>query len=106
MNDAVTWAACAWSGEDGMWQLRIIRPEIEVSPMTIVWEDAVRPPTLADRYDGLADLGYAVVTGGPDAWKWTETLDDVGRTYLSGITEVRPLTVAEAAERTGLEARQ
>ncbi|MDX3400070.1 DUF6303 family protein [Streptomyces sp. ME01-18h] len=104
MNDGVTRAACGWSGEDQRWHLRIVLPEIVESPVEVFWEGAAAPPTLMDRYDGLADLGYAVVQGGPEAWEWCERLDDAGRTHLIGVTEVRPLTDEEAAVRLGVGA--
>ncbi|MEU9641508.1 DUF6303 family protein [Streptomyces sp. NPDC048188] len=104
MNDDVTRAGFGWSGEDGLWHLRIVRPEIEQSPLEVVWDSATAPPSLADRYDGLATLGFAVVEGGPAAWVWSEELDDAGRTHLIAVTEVRPLTDEEAAVRLGVGA--
>ncbi|MGV9281642.1 DUF6303 family protein [Streptomyces sp. NPDC003730] len=101
MSNSVIRAGFGWSGEDGLWHLRIVRPEIEQSPLKLVWDSATAPPSLADRYDGLASLGFAVVEGGPAAWEWCEEMDDAGRTHLIAVTEVRPLTADEAAVRLG-----
>lgn len=88
------WAGCGWSGPDRRWELYIVTPGLERSA-AVAWPDVVAPPTLLDRFDALARLGYAVVEGGPEAWEWTERLDEQGRMLLVATTEVRPLRLDE-----------
>ncbi|WP_405797231.1 DUF6303 family protein [Streptomyces sp. NBC_01506] len=94
-----TRAAMRWCVDDGdtepSWGLHILVDSAEVSLMTARWPDALCPPTLLDRYDALAVLGYAVVRGGPEAWEWLETLDAAGGMFLAAYAEVRPLRVDE-----------
>lgn len=90
MNEA-TRAALAWDSRNGEWSLQIIRPEWTASPMVVSWPATSGPPSLLERYDALAGLGFAVVEGGPQAWEWTEAMDDQGAPLLVGYTAVRPL---------------
>lgn len=98
MGLAVTGATRAgfgWSPDDDEWVLRIVRPELELSPLAVSWPETTAPPGLMERYDALATLGYAVVEGGPKAWTWAEAMDDEGRAILIAYTEVRPLRADE-----------
>jgi hypothetical protein len=72
----------------------MVTPDLALSPLGITWPDA-GPPSLMQRYDALASLGYAVVEGGPGAWEWTERLGEHGRPLLVGLTAVRPLRADE-----------
>ncbi|MGW1039645.1 DUF6303 family protein [Streptomyces sp. NPDC002547] len=91
-------AGFGWSPEEGMWVLRLASPELQLEPVAWTWPAVAGPPSLMDRYDALAELGYAVVQGGPEAWRWTEHVDEEGRPYLMALTEVRPLTDREVAD--------
>lgn len=87
----------------GMWWLRLIMSDETYSDDVIVW-DSPNPPSLLERYDRLAFLGYAALEGGPQAWKWYEELSDRGGLLVAAITRIRPLTDAEAADRAGVPA--
>lgn len=70
------------------------------------WPPSPLPISLAPRYDALALMGFAVVTGGVEAWTWNERVDEDGRSHLVAITPIRPLradeltdTVTSALER-------
>lgn len=97
-----TRAALAWDSGNSEWSLRIIRPEWTASPMVVSWPVTSGPPSLLERYDALAGLGFAVVEGGPQAWEWTEAMDDQGAPLLVGYTAVRPLRGDELAADDGL----
>ncbi|MEU8532079.1 DUF6303 family protein [Streptomyces parvulus] len=96
MAEAVTWAGFGWSGEHEVWELVLADPETGLTS-GLEWDDGAGPPSLMDRYDALAGLGYAVVQGGPEAWQWVEKLDEEGRLHLYATTEIRPLTAEELA---------
>ncbi|MEU2598444.1 DUF6303 family protein [Streptomyces hirsutus] len=69
--------------------------EGDLLPVSVGWE-LPRMPSLMERYDALAVLGYAVVEGGAEAWEWREgTLED-GSAGLLGRALIRPLTPEEA----------
>ncbi|MFB7936050.1 DUF6303 family protein [Streptomyces sp. NPDC056049] len=94
----VVLAAVRWAdpeGGDGGWTLHLVTGDWELSPTRCRWPEAAGPPDLMSRYDALASLGYAVAEGGPGAWRWQETLDEDGRTFLFAYASVRPLTPAD-----------
>lgn len=94
-----TLAMLGWSAEippAGLWRLRIVLPSGSYSKVYSEW-DQVGPPTLMQRYDALASLGYAVVEGGPDAWQWREGLSEEGALLVVATTPLRLLTDGEAA---------
>ncbi|MEV0209434.1 DUF6303 family protein [Streptomyces sp. NPDC050788] len=99
MNSTVTRAGIGWAAEENAWVLHLVRPELELEPISVAWPEHSGPPSLLDRYDALAELGFAVVQGGPEAWEWVEKADEQGRPYVFGWTEVRPLTDREVAAR-------
>ncbi|WP_327430928.1 DUF6303 family protein [Streptomyces sp. NBC_01236] len=74
----------------GGWSLHIADRDGELSPCVVTW-DTVAPPSLLARYDALADLGFAVVEGGTEAWTWKEYTADEGTAYFMGETDIRPL---------------
>lgn len=90
------WAALGWDSEreGGRWVLRIAYAngdEPALSTLAVEWPDAAGPPSLLDRYDALATLGFEVLEGGPGAWSWTEGMTDDGRPLLAGHADVRPV---------------
>ncbi|MFG3231810.1 DUF6303 family protein [Streptomyces antibioticus] len=91
-----------WSSQERAWVLYIISPGLELSELSVSWPEAVAPPSLLERYDTLAELGYAVVQGGPEAWEWSEVADDRGEVFLLAYAEVRPLTDREVTEQAAL----
>ncbi|MFJ2259937.1 DUF6303 family protein [Streptomyces sp. NPDC087844] len=87
-------AVLGWSAEEG-WIVKIVRPELELSPLAVTWPGATEPPGLGERYDALAMLGYAVVQGGPEAWDWHEGLGPAGQMFLAAYAEVRLIEAQE-----------
>ncbi|MEV6752372.1 DUF6303 family protein [Streptomyces sp. NPDC051214] len=90
------WAALGWDCEyeGGRWLLRVAYGEgddLELSTLAADWPDAVGPPSLLDRYDALAALGFEVVEGGPGAWSWVEGMAPGGGLLLAGHAAVRPV---------------
>lgn len=71
--------------------MRIVTGSEEFSPVAVQWPRIWPPPSLLERYDGLAQLGFAVVTGGPEAWRWHEEATEQGEFVLGGIADIRPL---------------
>ncbi|MFC8265398.1 DUF6303 family protein [Streptomyces cinereoruber] len=92
----VSWADPE-TGEGG-WKLHLVTDEWEASPAVASWPEAVGPPSLLDRYDALAALGYTVVEGGPEAWQWRERMQEGGHSCLYAYTSVRPLVLADMTE--------
>ncbi|WP_432104879.1 hypothetical protein [Streptomyces sp. bgisy091] len=93
-------ASVSWSAtEPDRWELRTITPEGALSALVSVWPTPY-PPSLLERYDALAAIGFAVVEGGADAWTWRETLDDDGALLLVGGAGIRPV-VAQALSVDG-----
>lgn len=91
-------AHVTWSAEKdpaGSWYLYVADKHGESSDLVATWESAPRPPTLLERYDALAVLGFAVVEGGVEAWKWREAAGDDGENYFMGTADIRPLRVHE-----------
>lgn len=89
-----------WSTEqhpEGVWTLRIADADGEVAELVATWAADASLPPLLTRYDALAELGYAVVTGGVEAWEWRERTGDEGGTYFLGHTAIRPLLAEEVA---------
>ena len=87
-----------WSTEEqpeGAWTVRIADADGEVADLRATWAANASPPPLLTRYDALADLGYAVVTGGVEAWEWREHPDENGEGVFVGHTPVRPLRADE-----------
>ncbi|MFF5004114.1 hypothetical protein ACFY3G_14865 [Streptomyces phaeochromogenes] len=85
---------CGWFPDRG-WHVQIVPPDYELSPIMVLMPEAVGPPSLAERYDALATLGYVVVRGGPEAWDWLEGVGPMGETFVMAYTEVRPLRLDE-----------
>ncbi|MFI6895276.1 hypothetical protein ACIBM4_14280 [Streptomyces sp. NPDC050256] len=71
--------------------MRIVTGLDQFSPMAVQWTRAWPPPSLLERYDGLAQLGFAVVAGGPEAWRWREETTEQGEFMLAGLADIRPL---------------
>ncbi|AVH59718.1 MULTISPECIES: DUF6303 family protein [Streptomyces] len=97
VDEQTGYAGFGWSPDNGgEWALHLARPDLSgLSPLSVTWPGQVGPPSLMQRYDALAALGYAVVRGGPEAWTWTEGADEQGNVMLAACTEVRPLGVEE-----------
>jgi hypothetical protein len=76
------------------WTLSTMGRDGEQSDGHLRWEEPA-PPTLLERYNALATLGFAVVKGGPGAWRWHEQLGDDGAMFLSAVADVRPLTASD-----------
>ncbi|ULR50587.1 DUF6303 family protein [Streptomyces deccanensis] len=98
MSETQTLAMLGWSADippAGLWRLRIVLPSGDYSMVYSEW-DQVGPPSLMQRYDALAGLGYAVVEGGPDAWRWGEGLSETGGLMVAATTPIRLLTDREA----------
>ncbi|MGW3646686.1 hypothetical protein [Streptomyces sp. NPDC000878] len=93
-------------GAPGAWTLHLVTEDGEdMSEALMKWDPSPLPIPLLSRLDALALMGFAVVTGGVDAWKWNERADGDG-SYFVGMTPVRPLrdderavTAAPALER-------
>ncbi|GBQ01038.1 hypothetical protein SSP531S_24680 [Streptomyces spongiicola] len=99
------WTAPGTGGDVGGWCLRIAPSVRELSPVSFVWPPHVTfPPTLMERYDALASLGFAVVEGGAGAWEWHEGTWEDGSVVLMAYTAVRPLTAHDlsAQEAAGV----
>lgn len=99
------WAALGWDAEHegGRWLLRIVSAvgdDVAMSSVGVEWSATMSgPPSLLDRYDALAELGFEVVHGGAEAWAWAEGMTASGCPLLAGHTEVRPVVrVAELSE--------
>ncbi|MGW0774555.1 DUF6303 family protein [Streptomyces sp. NPDC002835] len=66
------YALVHWSTEVACWQLLILTADDEPGLFHVTWPEwqvQDGPPTLLMRYDALAQLGYVVMAGGPDAWR-------------------------------------
>ncbi|GAB1329859.1 DUF6303 family protein [Streptomyces sennicomposti] len=88
------YACLAWVVEDGAgrWILYLALSDLSrMSLIAVSWPGRSGPPSLLERYDALATLGYAVTEGGPNAWLWHEGLDDQGNAVVIAYTTVRPL---------------
>lgn len=90
------WAGLGWDAEHkgGRWVLRVataVGEDVRLSTTALEWPSGASLPSLLDRYDALATLGYEVVQGGPGAWTWTEGMTHDGQPLLVGHTEVRPV---------------
>ncbi|MGW4752001.1 DUF6303 family protein [Streptomyces chartreusis] len=98
-SDHPVCALLAWevSGQDpeGQWRLFLGFDDETVHPVCVGW-DFRRMPSLMERYDALAYMGYAVTEGGPEAWRWREAALPDGTAGLLGVADIRPLTLAEA----------
>jgi len=91
----VAWGTRPPAPEQGQWFLCLELEDGELMPVSIGWE-LPRMPSLMERYDALAYLGYAVVEGGAEAWEWTEGTCGDGSPVLGGRALIRPLTPEEA----------
>lgn len=91
------WALLAWTDHvvpGGAWSLSTMTDSAQQSGCYARWTEPF-PPPLAERYDALASQGFAVVQGGPEAWRWREWIGDDGRGYLGALADIRPLTAAD-----------
>lgn len=91
-------AVMAWSTlviPEGAWTLTTVIDGAG-SEAWVNWDDKA-PPTLAERKEGLAALGFTVVDDSPDAWTWHEGLrEGLGDLLvLAAATKIRPLTMAD-----------
>lgn len=94
----VRFAALVWSDHTkpgGVWTLSLVTAEGEQSGNYLEWDEGAGLPSLLDRYDALASLGFTVVEGGPEGWRWKEQMDDAGKPLLGGLADIRPLAAAE-----------
>ncbi|MBM7091040.1 hypothetical protein JTP67_21350 [Streptomyces sp. S12] len=82
--------------KEGHWLLCLFYEDGERLPAHCVWEGQ-RVPSLMERYDALAAIGYAVVDGGAEAWGWHETVTEHGTPVLCAEARVRPLGPYEGA---------
>jgi hypothetical protein len=92
------WGAETPADGEGRWRLCLGFEDGTVLPVSVGWEKA-RVPSLMERYDALAYLGYAVIEGGAEAWKWREGVMDDGSTCLGADALIRPLEAEESAAR-------
>ncbi|MFD8948534.1 hypothetical protein ACFV0B_06735 [Streptomyces xanthophaeus] len=95
-----TYAAAVCSSTDnpaGAWSLHIVNDVGEMSEALTSWPVTGAPLPLLSRYDALALLGFAPVTGGAEAWTWQEGDGVDGGSYWVGMTPIRPLSQEERA---------
>ncbi|WP_405999833.1 DUF6303 family protein [Streptomyces sp. NBC_00829] len=57
----------------GGWHLYVVLPDTGGVWPQLVWPAGASAPTLAERDEALAALGYEIVPGA--AWQWCETSD-------------------------------
>ncbi|MEV4863092.1 DUF6303 family protein [Streptomyces ossamyceticus] len=84
----------------GPWTLHLIDETDNTTEPLVSWDPSPLPVPLVARYDALASMGFAVVQGGVEAWKWRELDGEDGGTSFMGVTEVRPLRPDEVAPAT------
>lgn len=84
-------------GAPGAWTLHLVTEDGEMSEALMQWDPSPLPIPLEARYDALALMGFAVVTGGVEAWEWHEREGENGGGYFVGMTPVRPLRDDERA---------
>lgn len=97
MGSSSQLAVLAWTDQvvpEGVWSISTMTRDGQKSDGYMRWEHPT-PPSLIQRYDALASLGFAVIEGGPGAWRWHEQLGDDGRTFLAAVADVRPLTASD-----------
>mgnify|MGYP001550881538 CR=1 FL=1 len=87
-------------GVPGSWTLHLADEDGVMSDALVKWDPSPLPIQLEARYDALALFGYAVVTGGVEAWEWHER-DGEGGTYFVGTTPIRPLSDEERVSAAG-----
>ncbi|GAA1557100.1 DUF6303 family protein [Streptomyces globosus] len=88
-------------GEPAAWTLHIVDEDGVMSEALFQWPCCSVPVPLLDRYDALAVIGFAPVTGGVEAWSWNECSREGAGSYFIATARVRPLRADELSAATG-----